>query len=69
MMALHGGQRLLDAGKPEAQFYSGLANAFIFDIGLLSCGQGFPVVWGPCALLHSPNWLINPSYTVRQYQP
>lgn len=38
MMALHGGQRLLDAGKPEAQFYSGLANAFIFDIGLLSCG-------------------------------
>lgn len=55
-LAIYGGQRLSDAGKPEPAFYVGRANPSLFDFGFLSYGTRVSCGLGACvALLHSPN--------------
>lgn len=58
---IHGGQRLLDSGKPEPEFYIDYVNAPVFDFGLLSCGTRVSCGLGPVCFVTQPKLIDKPS--------
>lgn len=60
-IVIHGGQRLLDSGKHEPEFYVGCVNAPVFDFGLLSCGTRVSCGLGPVCFVTQPKLTDTPS--------